>query len=314
VGSTPLDASGRPMPFRRTSEGVAIITIVGELVNRGAWIGASSGLVSYEGISHQLSCAAADPQSRSVLLDIESPGGEAVGAFECAAMVRKAAAIKPVIAVVNGMACSAGYSIASGATRIITTPTGLSGSIGVVMMHMDYSKMLAGAGVEPTFIFAGDHKVDGNPYEPLPDDIRAAFQSEIDAFYGLFLQTVAAGRGARMTQQQARATQARVFMGEAAVWAGLADAIMTFDEAVTFAGRAASGLTIPPAQSHSRGANMTSTATESPLVAAAKKSAAQAHGTKADVAPLSPNASPIVRAAHRAAAAQLAARARHARP
>lgn len=232
VGSTPLDAQGRPQPFRRTPDGTAIITIVGELVNRGAWIGASSGLVSYEGINHQLSAAAADPDTRTILLDIESPGGEAVGAFECAAMVRKAAAVKPVIAVVNGMACSAGYAIASGATRIITSPTGLAGSIGVVMVHMDYSKMLADVGIEPTFIFAGDHKVDGNPYEPLPKAVREQFQNEIDAFYSLFVQTVAAGRGARLTEQKVKATQARVFMGAEAVKAGLADEIMTLDEAL----------------------------------------------------------------------------------
>ncbi|PZU95562.1 MAG: peptidase S49 [Chelatococcus sp.] len=230
IGSTPLDASGRPLPFRRTQDGTAIITMVGELVNRGAWIGASSGLVSYEGITHQLSAAVSDPMTRAILLDCESPGGEAVGAFECAAAVRKAAAAKPVIAIVNGMACSAMYAIASGATRIVTTPTGLSGSIGVVMMHLDYSELLADAGIKPTFIFAGDHKVDGNPYEPLPEAVRADFKRDIDAFYSLFLETVAAGRGARLTTDMARATQARVLMGAAAVSAGLADQVMTFDE------------------------------------------------------------------------------------
>lgn len=275
VGSTPLDASGRPMPFRRTQDGVGIITIVGELVNRGAWIGASSGLVSYEGINHQLSSAAADPMTKSILLDIESPGGEAVGAFECAAMVRKAAATKPVVAVVNGMAASAGYAIASGATRIVTTPTGLSGSIGVVMMHLDYSKMLADVGVEPSFIFAGDHKVDGNAYEPLPDAVRVQFQSEIDAFYGLFIETVAMGRGARLTAEKARATQARVVMGEAAVGAGLADTVASFEDAIGVTaelGRAR--ITTRPAGALAMSKSEPLSVTESPLLVEARRSRA----------------------------------------
>ena len=79
VGEYRVGADGRPLPYRITNGGTAIVTIIGELVNRGAWIGASSGLVSYEGIKHQVSTAANDPQVTGILLDIESPGGEAVG-------------------------------------------------------------------------------------------------------------------------------------------------------------------------------------------------------------------------------------------
>src|SRR6266404_8537737 len=161
--SAERDANGRAvsnLPYRRTSEGVAVITITGSLVNRGAWIGSDSGETSYEGIKHQIAVAAADPKTRAILLDIESPGGEAVGAFEAADAVRAAAKMKPVTAVVNGMAASAAYALASGASKIITTPTGLAGSIGVVMMHADYSRFLDAKGVTPTLIFAGSHKVD----------------------------------------------------------------------------------------------------------------------------------------------------------
>ena len=285
VGQTPLDASGRPLPFRRTQDGTAIITIVGELVNRGAWIGASSGLVSYEGINHQLSSATADPQTRAILLDIESPGGEAVGAFECAAMVRKAAAVKPVIAVVNGMACSAGYAIPSGATRIVTTPTGISGSIGVVMLHLDMSALLADAGIEPTFIFAGDHKVDGNPYEPLPAAVREEFQREIGAFYELFVETVAAGRGSRLTSAKAKATEARVLMGADAVKAGLADEVATLDETIT---AIANGSLFRSGSATSSGGSRTAQAVPSPATASASAAAARLGFAEPSFAPTSP--------------------------
>lgn len=223
------DSGGRPKPYRRTASGTAIVTLVGEFVNRGAWVGASSGLVSYEALKYQLLQAMADPRATSIVLDMESPGGEATGAFEAAALVRAARQAKPVVAVVNGMAASAGYAIVSGATRIITTPTGLSGSIGVVWLHLDYSKWLAAEGIRPTFIFAGDHKVDGNPFEPLPDSVRKECQREIDQFYSLFVDTVAAGR-LHLSKDAVRGTQARCFIGRDAVAAGLADDVGTFEE------------------------------------------------------------------------------------
>jgi ClpP class serine protease len=86
------------LPYKRTSDGIGIVTVTGSLINRGAWVGSSSGETSYEGIKFQVASAAADPKVRSILLDIESPGGEAVGAFEAADAIRAAAKLKPVTA------------------------------------------------------------------------------------------------------------------------------------------------------------------------------------------------------------------------
>lgn len=229
------DATGNrvsSLPYRRTPEGVAIISIVGSLVNRGAYIGASSGLVSYEGIQFQLSQAAADTKVRAVLLDISSPGGEAIGAFETAEAVRRLAGVKPVTAVVNGMAASAAYAIASAAREIVTIDTGVVGSIGVVLLHADFSEQLQQDGVKPTLIFAGAHKVDGNPFEALPESVRADMQAEVNAFYDKFVATVAKGRSGRMTAAQIRATEARTFIGSVAVEKGLADRVGTFETAL----------------------------------------------------------------------------------
>lgn len=239
---TIVDQNGnaKSLPFN-VKNGVGIVSIVGSLVNRGAWVGANSGLVSYEGIQQQLKAAQASPEVASVLLDIQSPGGEAIGAFETAAMVRQVATQKRVVAVVNGMAASAGYAIASGASEIVTTETGVSGSIGVVLLHADYSAKLAQDGVKPTLIFAGAHKVDGNPFEPLPDSVRADLQAEVEAFYSAFLNTVAAGRGDRMTAGMARATEARTLIGQKAVDAGLADAVGTFESVLADLSRAPGG-------------------------------------------------------------------------
>ena len=153
-------------------DGIAVIEISGVLVHRGAWIGQSSGQTSYEGIAAQLATAVADPAVRGIALEIDSFGGEVAGVFDLADAIRAARSAKPVWAFVAEHAFSAGYALASQADRIILPRTGAVGSIGVVVMHADLSGQLSDAGVTVTLIHSGAHKVDGNPYAPLPDPVR----------------------------------------------------------------------------------------------------------------------------------------------
>lgn len=216
--------------LNRSIDGVEFISIVGSLVNRGAWIESNSGLVSYEGISAQVRDAMGNDAVHTVVLDLDTPGGEATGMFAAAQLIRELAAEKRVIAVVNDLAASAGYGLASAADEIVVSPTSIVGSIGVVMTHVDASKKLAQDGYSVTQIFSGDHKVDGNPFGPLPDAVKADLQTECQYFYSLFVGMVAAGRGERLTEEMARATQARTFIGEEAVKRGLADRVASLDE------------------------------------------------------------------------------------
>jgi capsid assembly protease len=224
-----LSEDGQRTKHYRVDKGVAMIPVLGSLVNRGAWLGARSGMTSYEGLGFQLAQATADSDVKTIILDIDSPGGEAVGAFEMADKVRAVAKSKPVVAVVNGMAASAAYAIASAASQIVATPSGVAGSIGVVLMHADYSVALHQKGIKPTLIHAGAHKVDGNPYEPLSDNVKFDLQAEVDSFYSLFVSSVAQGRKGRMTEKAIRSTEARTYIGQAALDAGLVDAIGSFE-------------------------------------------------------------------------------------
>ena len=218
-------------------DGIAVIEISGVLVHRGAWIGQSSGQTSYEGIAAQIAAAASDPAVRGIALEIDSFGGEVAGVFDLADAIRVARTAKPVWAFVAEHAFSAGYALASQADRIILPRTGAVGSIGVVVMHADLSGQLSDAGVTVTLIHSGSHKVDGNPYQPRPDPVRARIQAEIDSIRALFAETVAAGRGRRLTAEAALATEAECYRGADAVAAGLADEVS--DPASAFAAFAA---------------------------------------------------------------------------
>lgn len=253
-------------------DGIAVIEIAGTLVHRGAWIGQSSGLTSYEGIAAQLQAAVADPGVRGIALDIDSFGGEVAGAFDLADRIRSARAQKPVHAFVAEHALSAGYVLASQADRIILPRTGAVGSIGVVALHTDMSGALDQKGIAVTLIHAGSHKIDANPYQPLPEAIHDQMQRELEVVRFLFAETVAAGRGGRLTQSAALATEAAVFRGAEAIAAGLADEMA--DPVTAFRAFAAAprGTTSPSR----KGPQMTTTP-EAPIETPAPVAAARAN-------------------------------------
>lgn len=226
----------------------ALIPVHGTLSNRHSLRNSLSGMTSYDQVRASLRQAMNDPRIESIVMDINSPGGQAVGAFELADEIRAARDVKPITSFVNGMAASAAYAIASATSKIVTTPSSLSGSIGVVMTHMDYSKALDKAGVKPTLIFAGDHKVDGNPYESLGKDVKDNLQAEVDQLYSMFVDKVALGRS--MDPAEIRATKARTYIGTKAVELGLADAVGTLDEVLMESG---------PSRPRQKGASMSFT-------------------------------------------------------
>jgi len=206
-------------------DGIAVIEISGVLIHRGGWIGQSSGQTSYEGIAAQIEAAGYDPTVRGIALEIDSFGGEVAGVFDLADRIRAVRRDKPVWAFVAEHAFSAGYALASQADRIVLPRTGALGSIGVVVMHADLSGQLDQDGVRVTLVHSGRHKIDGNPYAPLPEATRDEIQREIDVLRFLFAETVAAGRAGRLSQEAAMATEAATFRGADAVAAGLADEV-----------------------------------------------------------------------------------------
>lgn len=217
-------------PYRTIRQKVAVIPVIGTLINRDAWIG--EGFSSYETIEKQIKSAKFDNKIEAVVFDFDSPGGVVCGCFELSEQIRDLSKKKKTVAFVNGMACSAAYALASATSEIVSTPSSYVGSIGVLSMHYDFSRFLDMEGITPTYVFAGAHKIDGNSTEPLPDNVKDDMQKEVDYYYEKFLATVEKGRGSRLSIDVARKTEARSFIGQEAVQKGLADRIDTFDNVV----------------------------------------------------------------------------------
>lgn len=201
------------------------------LVSRTRALQPYSGITGYNGIIARLQQAASDPMVDGILLDMDTPGGMVAGAFDCADIIARVRDIKPVWALANDMNCSAGQLLASAASRRLVTQTARTGSIGVMMAHSNYGAALEKQGVEITLIYSGSHKVDGNPYSHLPDDVRETLQFRMDATRQMFAQKVSAYTG--LSVQAVLDTEAAVYSGQEAIDAGLADELVNSTDAIT---------------------------------------------------------------------------------
>ena len=213
-------------------DGVAVLNTSGALVHRSKFVMADcSFMQGYNDLTADVEDAMANPDIHAILRVMDTPGGEVQGAFEHHARLLDLKGKKPMVAIADGVAASAGYLSAIAADELAITSTGYAGSIGVVMRHIDLSAALASEGIKVTHIFAGAHKVDGNQFEPLPDAVRADWQAEINSLYALFIDTAAAALS--VEPEALRKTQAQTYRGQAAVDAGLASRISTTDQLIS---------------------------------------------------------------------------------
>lgn len=222
-----FSASGESKPFA-FANGIAFIPVTGLLLNR---FSSSWGWVTgYNFIRNQLNAALADDDVTAIVFDCDSGGGMVAGCFELANDIYNSRSVKPSVAIVDAASYSACYAVASSASKIIAAPSAGVGSIGVVAMHVDYSKMLTEAGIKVTFIHAGKHKVDGNPYQALPASVKADIQKSVDANREEFVALVARNRG--VDPKVIHDTEAQCYGASEALSLGLIDAIAPPSEAV----------------------------------------------------------------------------------
>jgi signal peptide peptidase SppA len=179
---------------------------------------------------------ASDPQIRAVVLDIDSPGGEVTGTSEAADAVYAARQRKPVVALVNPLCASAAYWIASQCSAIVASSKHADvGSIGVFLSHVDCSEFNKMQGLKVTYIYAGEHKVEGNPDEPLSDTAAQHYQGEVDAIYRDFLNAVARGRGIAAGTVRETFGKGRTMMAPDALRVGMIDGIGGVETAISLA-------------------------------------------------------------------------------
>jgi signal peptide peptidase SppA len=178
-----------------------------------------------------LLAAAADPDVHAIALYVDSPGGTAEGTHELAEAVRVAGEAKPVEAYVSDLAASGAYWVGCQAQRVTVNAPGRVGSIGVFSILVDFSKAADRAGLKFHRITTGPFKGAGAPGIEITPEQLAAWQVEVEAVFGLFVDAVAKGRGLPPARVR-KLADGRLYVGQRAVDVGLADAVGTFADVV----------------------------------------------------------------------------------
>ena len=261
---------------------VGVLHVQGSLVNRDSWLNALFGLTSYNEIRKGLVELATDDSVKTILMSLDTPGGAVSGLSDVSDLVAGIDAnVKPVLAHTSGMMASAGYHIGSSARHVSAGKMADVGSIGVLQVHREATKLEERMGITTTVVRAGEFKALGNPYEPLSEKAKQEIQTSCDYSYSLFVEHVAEHRGVSPEQVKMQMAEGRVFTGEQARAVNLIDEVCTFDEALQYAaGIAREGVakteSLPQYGSSMKGLTPMKKATLNPITVAAQALATQA--------------------------------------
>lgn len=205
-------------------EGAAVIPVVGPLFRYANIFTAISGASSYEILAKDFTSALENPDVHSIILDIDSPGGEVNGCAEFASMIFEARGKKPIIAYASGDAASGAYWIASACDQIIASETSMLGSIGVVAVYR-------GSKDESVLEIVSSQ----SPYkrlDPSSKDGKSRLQSRIDDLATVFIESIAKHRGVDPPTVIKDFGGGDVFIGKNAINSGLADDIGSLEQII----------------------------------------------------------------------------------
>lgn len=222
-------------------DGVAVVPVEGPLFRYANLFTDISGASSYDVLARDFTAAVENPDVRAIVLNVDSPGGDANGVSEFADMIYQARGEKPIIAYVGGSGASAAYWIASAASEVVVGDTAELGSIGVVVGVTDSRDRDAKNGVKRYEIVSSQ-----SPYkrvDPETDEGRAKIQERIDNLASVFVAKVARNRGVSEDVVLSDFGQGGIFMGEHAVAAGLADRVGSFEALLSELGQSEAGFT-----------------------------------------------------------------------
>lgn len=206
-----------------------VIKIHGPLTYRTSPWQAMCGGQSYESILTQANYLVKS-NVKTIILDIDSGGGEAYGAFLCADELRDICDSNSInlIAYVDGLCCSAAYAIACAADEVIANPYSETGSIGVLVCLRDVSKAMDNAGVKNVFVTAGDSKIPYKEDGTFKPEFLVDLQEKVNFLYSKFIAHVSKYTG--LSELAIKETEARTFVSDEALEIGLINSIMTNSE------------------------------------------------------------------------------------
>ena len=205
---------------------IAIVPIRGPIVPRASLMSAMSGATSSEDIAQSVAWAANNDDIGAIVLDIDSPGGSVIGAFETADVIFEARKQKRVMASINGVGASLAYLYASQADEVFASRGSHVGSIGVIARYMDDSRAEKNEGVDTITVASSPRKANSGM---TPEQIREQMKSEVDRLFGMMKEAISRSRAG---MDMFAVATGDVWVADEAEQLGLVDRIATLDEII----------------------------------------------------------------------------------
>jgi len=214
--------------YQMLAGGIAQIDIEGVLTKYGSSLAANPGTIALRRMVRQ---ATQSDEVAGIAIRIDSPGGTVAGNGDLAADIRFAASMKPVIAYIEDTGASAAYELAAQAPRVVANANALVGSIGILQVVRDLSRMMEADGIVTHVISTGWFKGAGVPGTRITNEQLGEWQRVANDVHEMFVDSVARGRNMSRAQVQQLA-DGRVHLGDNARALGLIDAVQSFDGAL----------------------------------------------------------------------------------
>jgi protease IV len=206
--------------------------------------GVIGGVVRTDDLLRTLGAARRNPRIRAVLLEIDSPGGGAIASEALYLAVKRVAAVKPVVAWIRGTGASGAYFLACGATRILSFPSAIVGSIGVISIRPIAVEALQRLGTRIAVTKTGKYKDLGAPWREVTDEDAAKERDLVDAIFRRFVSAVRDSRGLD-DAAAARVTTGEVWLGTQAMDLKLVDGLTEHEDAALEVAQDLAGLPHP---------------------------------------------------------------------
>ncbi len=229
IAAMPADDSDNEDDVFDPMSGVGVIDVIGAMSYKTIYGMCGAVGVSYESILEQAENLI-EAGATTIILNMDSGGGQAYGVFECSEELRKMCDESSVklYAYNDGCCASACYALAAVCDEVVTNPFAETGSIGVLICLMNNSGQLAQEGLVRSFVTAGAEKIPFDAEGNFRESFIADLQTKVDSLYGDFVAHVSKYTG--LSAEAIRATEAKTFLAPEAKELGLVNAIMTRSE------------------------------------------------------------------------------------
>jgi len=200
---------------------VGIVSVAGPMSRETSFFTMISGGAGYDAISEALSMLATDDECSSIVLAVDTPGGDANGIYELSEVIKQVDTIKPVVAWASGGALSAGYWLATSAREFYTSKMAEIGSIGAISSFTSIARMLKEDGIDVHVARSGKYKALLNPMEPISAEGKKDLQERTEYLHRVFADAVVANRPALAGRDRATWAEGQTFFAEQAIDMGL---------------------------------------------------------------------------------------------